>query len=132
MVGGKFVPLPTHPYKRLQNLATLRSFICVSFQQITFKLGNFVNLKVLFSVVSTIFPNLSMSKVGKNREKVYLHRAYLFPPLFRIMSLSGSPIVNHGTATSSPQVLIPLGNGQVRATFLQLSFRYFLIFIFVR
>lgn len=30
----------------------------------------------------------------------------------RIMSLSGSPIVNHGTATSSPQVLIPLGNGQ--------------------
>ena len=46
------------------------------------------------------------------------------------MSLSGSPIVNHGTATSSPQVLIPLGNGQVRATFLQLSCRFLFNFHF--
>lgn len=30
----------------------------------------------------------------------------------RIMSLSGSPIVNHGTVTANAQVLIPLGNGQ--------------------
>ena len=47
MVEGKFVP----PYKRLQNFATLRSYIFVSFQQITFKFGNFTNLKELFSVV---------------------------------------------------------------------------------
>ena len=58
LYGGRQVcaPLPTHPYKRLQNFATLRSYIFVSFQQITFKLGNFVNLKALFSVVSTDFP----------------------------------------------------------------------------
>ena len=40
------------PYKRLQNFMTLRSYIFVSFQQITFKLGNFINLKVFFLVVS--------------------------------------------------------------------------------
>ena len=34
---------------------TLRSCIYISFQQITFKLGNFTNCKVLFSVVSTGF-----------------------------------------------------------------------------
>ena len=32
------------------------SYTFVSFQQITFKLGNFTNLKALFSVVSTDFP----------------------------------------------------------------------------
>ena len=53
MVGGKFVPpspLPL-PYKRLYNLAPLMSYIFVSFQQITFKLCYFTNLKALFSVV---------------------------------------------------------------------------------
>ena len=48
----------TPPYKRLQNLATLRC-IFTSFQQITFKLGNFINFKTLFSVVSTDFPELA-------------------------------------------------------------------------
>ena len=116
---------PHPPYKRLQNFATLRSHIFISFQQITFKRGNFTNLQALFSVVSTNFRELAHDKSWeKKRKKVYLHRAYLFLPLFRIMSLSGSPIVNHGPAASSPQVLIPLGNGQVRATFLQLSFRF--------
>ena len=39
----------------------------------TFKLGNCTtcNLQALFPVVSTIFPNLSMSKVEKNRKRVY-------------------------------------------------------------
>ena len=46
----------TNVYKRLLNFATLRSYIFVSFQQITFKPGNFINLKALFSVVSTDFP----------------------------------------------------------------------------
>lgn len=30
------------------------------------------------------------------------------------MSLSGSPIVNHGPVSSDAEVLIPLGNGQVK------------------
>ena len=47
----------TPPYKRLQNLATLWC-IFTSFQQITFKFGNFINFKALFSVVSTDFPEL--------------------------------------------------------------------------
>ena len=51
--GRMFVP---PPYKRLQNVAALMSYIFVSFQQITFKLGNFTNLNALFSVVSTDFP----------------------------------------------------------------------------
>ena len=47
------------------------SYIFVSFQQITFKLGNFTNLKALFSVVSTDFPFFPCQKLKKNREKVY-------------------------------------------------------------
>ena len=39
----------------------------------------------------------------------------------RIMSLSGSPIVNHGPTPNTPQILIPLGNGRVRV----LGFYYF-------
>ena len=54
VVGAKTC---TPPYKRLQNLATLRC-IFTSFQQITFKFGNFINFKALFSVVSTDFPEL--------------------------------------------------------------------------
>ena len=46
MVGGKFVP---SPYKLLENIATLRGYIFVSFQQINFELGYFINLKALFS-----------------------------------------------------------------------------------
>ena len=36
----------------------MRSCIFISFQQITFKLGNFTNFKRLFSVMSTDFPEL--------------------------------------------------------------------------
>ena len=39
-------PPPTH--KHLYNFATLRSCIFVSFEQITFKLSNFINLTALF------------------------------------------------------------------------------------
>ena len=39
-------------------LATLGSCTFITFQQITFKLGNFTNFKALFSVVSNDFPEL--------------------------------------------------------------------------
>ena len=68
-MGGE-TSLRPPPYKRLQNFATLTRCMCISFQQITFKLGNSTNFKALFSVVSTDFPNLSMSEVERNREKV--------------------------------------------------------------
>ena len=51
LYGGGQVCAP-HPYKHLQNFTTLRSYISVSFQQITFYLGNFINLEALFLVVS--------------------------------------------------------------------------------
>ena len=49
MVGGKIVPPPPPPpqYKR-----DFKSFIFVSFQQITSKLANFINLKALFPAES--------------------------------------------------------------------------------
>ena len=40
------------PYKRLQNLATLRSYIFVSVQQIRLRLYNFSNFKAFFPSVS--------------------------------------------------------------------------------
>ena len=49
MVGGNFVP-PTHT--SICKISRLRSYISVSFQQITFYLGNFINLEALFLVVS--------------------------------------------------------------------------------
>ena len=51
LYGGGQVCAP-HPYKCLQNFMTLRSYIFVSYQQITFYLGNFINLEALFLVVS--------------------------------------------------------------------------------
>ena len=51
-------PLPnTHTllYKRMENAATLRGYIFVSFQQITFKLRNFTDIKALFPAVLTDF-----------------------------------------------------------------------------
>ena len=45
---------PTH--KCLYNFATLRSCIFVSFEQITFKLTNFINLTALFIGELTDFP----------------------------------------------------------------------------
>ena len=45
-------------YKRLYILATLRSYIGARVRRITLKLGDFVNIKALFSVVLTDFPSL--------------------------------------------------------------------------
>ena len=68
-VGGKFVPprLPP-PHTNVCNFSTLRSCIFISFQQITFKFGNFINFIALFSVVSTDFSERVHVKilVGKN------------------------------------------------------------------
>ena len=63
-VGGKFVP----PHTNVCNFSTLRSCIFISFQQITFKFGNFINFIALFSVVSTDFSERVHVKilVGKN------------------------------------------------------------------
>ena len=52
-VLGKFVP------PSIQTSVKFRHFeecIFISFQQITFKLGNYTNFKTLFPVVSTDFP----------------------------------------------------------------------------
>ena len=46
-MGGKIVPPPPSQYKR-----DFKSFIFVSFQQITSKLANFINLKALFPAES--------------------------------------------------------------------------------
>ena len=52
----------------IYSFAILTGYIFASSQQITFKLGNCANFKVLFSVESTNFPlNLSMSKVEKQK-----------------------------------------------------------------
>ena len=48
-----------------KNFATLRSCIFITFQQITFKLGNFTDLRRYFSVVSMDFPELVHNKVEK-------------------------------------------------------------------
>ena len=62
--GASSFPLP-HTHTQTTTTTTIptsvkfRDFeelIFVSFQQITFKPGNFINLKALFSVVSTDFP----------------------------------------------------------------------------
>ena len=57
---GKFMlPPPSSPLPPIQTsvkCCDLRSWIFVSFQQITYKLGNCTNLKALFPVELTDFP----------------------------------------------------------------------------
>ena len=48
-----------------QNLATLQSYVFVSFPQITFKLGTFTDFKVFFLSMLTDFANWIQSKVEK-------------------------------------------------------------------
>ena len=97
----------TPPYKRLQNLATLRC-IFTSFQQITFKFGNFINFKALFSVMSTDFPELVHVKSWKNREKVYLFVfLYFFSYRFRVgLGTFHEVWPSNGCDTSGPPDLI--------------------------
>ena len=48
MVGGNFVtPPPLPPYRCLYNFLILRSYIFVSFQQITFKLANSITKQLM-------------------------------------------------------------------------------------
>ena len=62
-MGGPNLPPPPPPlpnthtllYKRMGNSATLRGYIFVSFQQITFKVRNFTDIKALFPAVLTDF-----------------------------------------------------------------------------
>ena len=65
------------PYQRLQIFATLRTYIFARLRRITFKFGNFTNIKALFPVVSTDFPNLSMSKVEKTVKRSILGDGWL-------------------------------------------------------
>ena len=55
MVRGTNLPPPPLLYKRMENAATLRGYIFGSFQQITFKLRNFTDVKAFFSAVLTDF-----------------------------------------------------------------------------
>ena len=55
-VGGASLCRHIVGHKRQWNFATLRRYIFVSFQQITFKLGNFINLKALFPAEEMDFP----------------------------------------------------------------------------
>ena len=56
----------------MQIFETLKSYILARLKRITFKLSNFTNVKAHFPLVSRIFPNWSMSKVEKSRERVYI------------------------------------------------------------
>ena len=62
-------PLPHHT-NVCKISRILGSCIYVSFQQITLTLGNFINFKAPFYVVSTDFPELSIhvKRLKKNRE----------------------------------------------------------------
>ena len=63
--------MPPHPPPPT-NVLTLRRYIFISFQQITFKFGIFVNFKALFSVVSTDFSERVHVKIWL--EKIVLTR----------------------------------------------------------
>ena len=66
--------VPPAPYNVQMSvcLSTLRSYILVTFQQITFKLGNCTNVKVLFPVVLMDFPLLGKKGLllGITTEKI--------------------------------------------------------------
>ena len=51
------------------------SYVFVNFQQITFKIGTFSNLKALFLAKLTDFPQLVHDKSGKKTWKGRLHSA---------------------------------------------------------
>ena len=55
MVGGTNFPPPPLLHKRMENAATLLGYIFVSFQQITFNLRNFTDIRAFFSAVLTDF-----------------------------------------------------------------------------
>ena len=66
MVESKFV---LHNIQMSLNFATLRSYIFISFQQITLKLGSFLLiLWCSFQWCQRIFPDWPMSKVEETME----------------------------------------------------------------
>ena len=72
MVGGGGQVCAPPPHTNVCNFSTLRSCIFISFQQITFKFGNFINFIALFSVVSTDFSERVHVKIWL--EKIELTR----------------------------------------------------------
>ena len=67
MVGGRNLPPP----QKTVDCMTLRSFICVSFQQLTFKLGIFIGLNykgISIKLCWRVFANWCQSKVEKTLE----------------------------------------------------------------
>ena len=72
--GGEHVcaPPPPPPPANVCKISWLWGYISISFQQITFKFGNFINFKGLFSVVSTDFSERVHVKIWL--EKIVLTR----------------------------------------------------------
>ena len=70
--GGGVSSLFPLSYQRLLNFAILRSYILVSFLQITFKLGNFTNLEVLFPTEAIDFSlTCACQKLKKKKKKTW-------------------------------------------------------------
>ena len=65
--GEQVCPGPPPSGERPYNFPTLRSYIFVSFQQITSKLGNFTNFRALSPLVSTHFSPLFHVKRKKKK-----------------------------------------------------------------
>ena len=61
----------THHTNDCKISRTLRRYIFVSFQQITFKPGNYANLKALFPVVSMGFAQIVHVKSWKKKKKTW-------------------------------------------------------------
>ena len=86
-VGSKFVTPDRTNFCKISRLWGAISY--VTFQQITFKIGNFTNLKTLFPAESTDFPWLAHEKSWKkNRGKVDSSVLLGCPWLFEYKSLS--------------------------------------------
>ena len=81
LYGGRQVcaPLPTHPYQRLQNFATLRSYIFV-FNKSLSNLAILLILRRSFQWCRRIFPNLSVSKVEKTVKRYFCTELICFCP----------------------------------------------------
>ena len=84
--GGKFVTPDHTNVCKISRL--LGAIYYVTFQPITFKIGNFTNLKTLFPAESTDFPWLADEKSWKKRWKVYSPVLLSCPWLFEYKSLS--------------------------------------------
>lgn len=77
-MGGRNLPPP----QKTVDCITLRSFICVSFQQLTFKLGIFIGLNykgISIKLCWRVFANWCQSKVEKTLEgSIVSHHSFFF------------------------------------------------------